>query len=136
MEYINFKVQFFWKGHKDLKLLSKNNCIVKTGGRFFLILWPSQNNFIRFKSNSANNYENISQCAVIRIQGVSARSKLVKKQHSQQITGPPLSLYRWLDRSSSLIFCWKLGPLIQCEHNVGSYYLVIEKRKLTIERPH
>ena len=51
-------------------------------------------NFIRFKSNSANNYENISHCAVIRIQGVSARSKLVKKQHSQQITGPPLSLYR------------------------------------------
>ena len=93
-------------------------------------------NFIRFKSNSANNYEHIFHCAVIRVQGVSARSKLVKKQHSQQITGPPLSLYRWLDRSSSLIFCWKLGPLIQCEHNVGSYYLVIEKRKLTIERPH
>ena len=51
-------------------------------------------NFIIFKSNSANINENIFHCAVIRIQGVSARSKLVKKQHSQQITGPPLSLYR------------------------------------------
>ena len=44
------KVQLFWKGHKNLKnlplvltLLSKNNCFVKTGWRFFQILWPSHN---------------------------------------------------------------------------------------------
>ena len=53
--YINsrpiiFKVQLFWKGHKNLKksptcfdakLLSKNSCFAKTGGLFFQIVWPS-----------------------------------------------------------------------------------------------
>ena len=44
------KVQLFWEGHKNLKnlplvltLLSKNSCLVKTGGRYFPILWPSHN---------------------------------------------------------------------------------------------
>ena len=53
--YINsrpiiFKVQLFWKGHKNLKksptcfdarLLSENSCFAKTGGLFFQIVWPS-----------------------------------------------------------------------------------------------
>ena len=45
------KVQLFYEGHKNLKkkvplfftLLSRNSCFVKTGGRFFQILWPSHN---------------------------------------------------------------------------------------------
>ena len=45
------KVQLFWKGHTKfwknlplaLTLLSKNDCFVKTGRRFFQILWPSHN---------------------------------------------------------------------------------------------
>ena len=41
-------VQFFWKGRKNLKKsptcfdANSNSCFVKTGGRFFQILWPSQ----------------------------------------------------------------------------------------------
>ena len=51
------KVQLFWKGHKNLKkslLLSKNNCYVKTGGRFFQMLWPSHNIWTLQKNTHQN----------------------------------------------------------------------------------
>ena len=59
-EYL-LKVQLFWKVHKNWKnlpllltLLSKNNCFVKTSGRFFQIFWPSYNVWT-LKSRSANS---------------------------------------------------------------------------------